>query len=360
MIERGRNEVFQERPEQKPQSEIQQSMESDKANSRGTKMSTSNLDLKRRSFLLKAVLPAILVLATYAALPAGVPSGIPLAHVEVAKASGFYTVQQCHDGYGAAHGWVAYNPSGAFSTENSACPGAAGLRWYIPNIGYWPGQYAQWYINAPPYTTIYRWTGHGRKWSNGMIMSMARCWDNVGGCDWFFSPNANTSYTWFDTGAMNMVQVSFHTGCFGSYDCIPFAAGRIEGSDFEFTMYDGTNIWIDPLSGSLFNGGWVKGTQDMLVHAHDTGSGVRQIGWRLDGGATQEWYGPACHISGGHYDSLAPCPEGQWKYYSINTANFSDGCHMITGVGQEVADAMQVTTDGWFCSDNTFRHNLQT
>lgn len=313
-------------------------------------MGTNNKELKKRTFLLKAVLLAILVLAAYAASPTGVPSGIPVPKVGTAKATGNYLVRQCFDTYGSANGWLSYDGNGGFSTSWSNCPGPGLVWWSMGGLTFGYEQAASWYISPPANTQIHRWTGLARKQNNVMTYVLQRCWNYSGGCEFFMTPAENGSYTAFDTGIMNMVTVAVVAGCYSPGGCAVATDGWIEASNFELTMYDATAPWMDPLGGTILNG-WKKGTQTLYVSGRDTGGGVRQIGYQVDGGATQEWYGPACSISGGYYDALAPCPTHQWRYYDIDTSLYNDGCHGVTGMGQEVT-GQQVAAYSGFCSDN--------
>jgi hypothetical protein len=88
--------------------------------------------------------------------------------------------------------------------------------------------------------------------------------------------------------------------------------------------------WI--MGGSLVDGGWRRGTQEVNVDGYDIGAGVRSGETKLDGarvGFTE--YPCAVASIGGEWrgTQMRPCLTNVSATHSIPTTNFSDGSHTL-------------------------------
>lgn len=274
--------------------------------------------------------------------------------------AGTYTVRQCGwgDNAGAGWGWY-YNGSPSFQAGESICPGEGLAMWSQGGLEFGSQNLGIWQVNAPSDVAILYWAMRGRQWHNGLFASMQAC--NGGGCELAWGPQSEEwsciDYEDTDGGAVgtfNNLRINYHGWDSEGGGFVPFCDGRIRGSDFEILAYDYTRPWFDGFSGSLISGGWKRGPQSLYASARDSGSGVRQIGYKVDGSSTEQWYGASCHIGqGGVYDDLSACPSQQWYNYSVDTAAYTDGCHTVAAVAQEATGDMVETGEVSFCSDNT-------
>ena len=319
-------------------------------------MGIRNIELNRRSFLLKAVLLAILVLATYVASSAGVSSGIPVAQVEVAKAAGDYQVRMCGDAFHQGGNWdwawsetlAWYDPIGS---DCSTTLGNLRARAPGPAVLYGRDSFGGWFMNTPAQVNVRRLRAdYYRSGYTNMYHYISKCdlWDN---CSWSDTPEGWHSY---DSGWGWWKHFGIVVHCVNPSGCIPAWTSELMAQNFEFDMEDGSVPSIDPLSGTLVSGGWKKGTDQVAFYASDTGSGVKQIAYKIDGGAPQGWWGITWCSYGpsGYYDRLSPCNFDHSFTWTIDTTSLTDGTHTVQGVVQEATNSIYYNPSVTFNVDN--------
>jgi len=265
-----------------------------------------------------------------------------------------YTVAACNSAAGINNSWASYsNMGGSNLYPGVSCPGTyspgnpavlynSGI--FVRNVSntsYSPsGAAAGFVFYAPPGNSLASVTGDWwttRAGNTGFYAAMFGDWGMVSGCGW----DASTCAV-FPVGSSvplnGSSQVHIEVGCKNpAPGCYAANTNRAI-----FELY-GANVAVNDLSwptssvsGSLWTGGWQRGTNSVTVAAADTGDGIQQNRLEIDNQLV------ASQNHGCDYTYPHPCAD-QTDTFNYATTQLSDGPHTAKVVSYDGAQDSPLT-----------------
>lgn len=257
--------------------------------------------------------------------------------------AGKYTVAQCGWYVGADADWADTTGGAKFRPDGYCVPPGGGDPFDGSRLKTFTreGQatvtgtrYARWRWNAPAGTAITQVRG---TWWHALHDGIEQRVGGIGGGG--FTPFLSAAST--DTTPREFV-AGFASGVAAIEDRLLCARAESKWCSLDavswgglraltITLQDGT-VPGAGIGGELFNGGWRKGVQGVVIWGADTGSGIRFGETTLDGArvALTE-YGCAIAAIGGEWRGtrMQPCQIAVSGTQAIATTAFSDGPHSV-------------------------------
>ena len=267
-------------------------------------------------------------------------AGFLVVGVSSAQA-GTYEVRACHDTVN--NSWASYR-SDASSDAYAQCPGgfSGGDGLIARNTGGAANapiySQAMMYFDAPPGAAVVRVRGNFKMkavggWHAGIHDMSSRRWVLCG------STCTDTLGAWFpfDIGGLGTSRIAALVVCASS--CRRDALhGFMAMSHVTVTLEENGAPGVAIAGGSVVQGGWRRGLQDVLVEAWDF-IGTRRTEVSVDGGS------PTSRFNACDDTRAVPCPNGTYTHL-VNTRILEDGAHdfRVTAVDSAENRASRDTT----------------
>jgi hypothetical protein len=266
--------------------------------------------------------------------------------------AGTYTVRQCDWAAGNSHHDFVWQSSGVPTVDQYAGSGCGEFGLAVRNSGggtqrtYPSGAYGGWFAYAPNGTVFTSFTGAFGALEgccvNGMTSyaEATQQQDGQGGRAYLFQGHlGNDSWgapsglggpigrSWSAaTSGFEARRVGFHLRCGPGFSCSQGIYGdlRLRGRSFDFTLRDVTAPTVGDPGGSLFHGGWLRGTRTLSFPAYDTGGGLSGVEAAFDDETLLQ--SPSnCTIVAGRYARFQPCPTARNGEWTVDTSRLPDG-----------------------------------
>lgn len=273
--------------------------------------------------------------------------------------AGTYSVRQCNS-TGSAVGigsppdqdWQDNQPAPAFVHTNNCLNATPGL--IVTNgslVDPVPdGLSGTWTLDAPGDTVFTSFSGvFESSLSNGFV----RAAKVLNGATIVASLPAGNPATLSHTGAATQVSVRLECPS-GGPDCGISPTSTLTGRDFAYTLNDQQVPGAPVLGGTLFGGGWLRGTVQGTWSATDAGGGVRRANLQISG-QPDNVDAASCAINPNDmssYSRKVPCPTQASGAFTLNSTALADGQHVANVVAADVGDN-EATTSTNLRVDNT-------